>query len=666
MIVNNEQEVLQLVKDLREASERTRHDLLFRSTIDSAYYEGCQWIASNGKYGTAKAGRLITSLNPDRGKLRVTLNRVTRNIIRVSTSTHPSQIVADVAPRGKRFGPDDFNQAKLLETMLQGALDATGFLGHARTANHRRCIGGTFGIGFSLDSTVSMRDVEGQQREVPDVRMRAMVFPAHHLSLDPAVDSHNLCDHDAVLYTDIWTKTKAERVLGVTLNKEDCQEIGQLAQHEIAMNELVGDSLYDKYRRDSKSLGVRVHQLHVKDEDDRFGQMFIVIESKAEKKVVNADDPSTPFGGNAMPLGLIRAHRRANVHWGLSDVAMIATDQDILNLHATLYHRVLQSSGRPKWLVDPKTLGRSVSMEDTRRILNNEVGGVVPLDMGRASERRYEPRMIDLPGPQPHLIEGQREAERGMQEGAFRAEGHLGQTKSHVANASFDRALEEADAPIGIRMQEDIETYQSLFHCLLGTEIKSAQMQSYSTVRSLVKLGMDEMDLGTILQTDPNDAPVKISIRESSVRYRGPLRRRQDLEGAVQLGAANATEYRLAMAQDMDTPIAHGDAVWAQEASKIAQRVVLGQPFQPMSAGPVAGQWILNALRMALVDPRARDPQIRQNLDQAIALQQQMNLMDAIASDPALAMQQQQAAQQGGQQAQALPDEVDLSEILAG
>jgi hypothetical protein len=303
-------------------------------------------------------------------------------------------------------------------------------------------------------------------------------------------------------------------------------------------------------------------------------------------------------------------------------------------------------------------------MEDVRRSLNNEVGGVIDVDMGRASERRFEPRMIDLPGPQPHLIEGQREAERGMQEGAFRASGHLGETKSHVANASFDRALEEADAPIGIRMQEDIETYQSLFHCLLGTEIKSAQMQSYSTVRSLVKLGMDEMDLGTILQTDPNDAPVTITIRESSVRYRGPLRRRQDLENAVGLGAADATEYRLAMAQDMDTPIAQGDAVWAQESNKIAQRVLLGQPFQPMSAGPIAGQWILNALRMALVDPRAQDPMVRQNLDRAIAMQQQANLMDAIASDPKLAMEQQAGAQQGQPEAEALPNEVDLSEIL--
>ncbi|NRA59074.1 MAG: hypothetical protein HRU13_13255, partial [Phycisphaerales bacterium] len=459
MIVNNEKEAIQLLQSLRMASDHTRRDLMARSIQDQAYFAGCQWIHSNGQYGSAKIGRLLTSLNPDKRKLRVTLNRVTRNVLRAASSTRPSKILAEVTPLGDRSGPDDYHLADLFETMLEGAIDSTGFLNCARQANLRRCVSGTYGVGFALDATQSRRNVGGVERDVPDIRLRAMMFPAYYLSLDPSVDSHNLCDHDEVVYSDIWTKAKAERVLGQKLDEKDLLPIGQLAAHELAMNELVGYTLFEKYRKDSQKLGVRVHQMHVKTEDGRFGQMFVILETKGSRRIVNADNPETPFGGHAMPLGLIRAHARADCHWGLSDVSMVKADQDILNLHATQYHRIMQKAGHPKWIVDRRALGRSVSEEEVARNLNNEVAGPIFVDPGRRDEKAVMPTMHNLPGPQPFLLEGQDRSEQAILDGTFRAPGHVGQTKSHVADASFQRAIEEADVPVGIRVEEDIETY---------------------------------------------------------------------------------------------------------------------------------------------------------------------------------------------------------------
>jgi len=664
MIVNNEREALQLLREQRSASEQTRRDLLTRSVIDQAYFEGAQWVSSRGAYGSAKVGRLLTSYSPDSPKLRVTLNRVTHNVLRVTASTHPDAFNIDVQPSGQRAGPEDWHLADLFEQVLHDASRGARFLAAARTANHRRCICGTYGIGFSLDSRTVERNVDGEDREVPDVRLRAITFPPERLSLDPSVDDQDLLAHDVVIYSDIWTKQQAEKTYGIELEDNELVEIGSLASHEIAMHGLIGGKLYDRYRQDSKRKGVVVHQMHVRTEDGRHGQMFVVVEAGREKRVVNADDPSTPFGGNAMPLALIRGHKRANVHWGLSDVAMLRADQDLLNLHATLYNRVLQAAGRPKWMVDKAALdSRGASAEDVRGTLNNEVGGVIFYNGGSRGERHNPPQMVDTPGPQPHLVEGQRRHEDAMRTQAFRAEGHLGGTKSHVPDASFQRALEEADMPVGIRMGEDLETYGALLHCLLGTEIESVRAGSFSTLRRLARLGIDATGIGRMVQTDADDPPVTIRIRESSVRYRSPLRRRQDLENSVALGATDATEYRLAMASDLDTPVWRSDGAWAEHADRIARSVLLGEEFEGIPAGPIAGSWILQSLRLAMVDPRAEQPETRQRLLRAIAAQQQANFQDQIASNPELAMQAQAAQQPAQAQAS---ETLSLGEVLGG
>jgi hypothetical protein len=55
--------------------------------------------------------------------------------------------------------------------------------------------------------------VDGQQATIPDKRIRAFGFDFTRLILDPARMSAPLCDHDEVIYSDVWTAAKLKRVL---------------------------------------------------------------------------------------------------------------------------------------------------------------------------------------------------------------------------------------------------------------------------------------------------------------------------------------------------------------------------------------------------------------------------------------------------------------------
>jgi hypothetical protein len=207
-----------------------------------------------------------------------------------------------------------------------------------------------------------------------------------------------------------------------------------------------------------------------------------------------------------------------------------------------------------------------------------------------------------------------------------------------------------------MRVREDIERHEEMLRNLQGTMIRLAKMGNPSTLKILERAGFDGADMQAFAAQDENDPPCCIKIRESSVKYRSNEEKKQDLMFGVQSQAISATEYRRAMASDLDTPLTQDDAFMGKEANRAAMRCLAGRPWQPIPLGQYQEQFIM-AFRKALLSPRAmQNPQIGQLLIVAIQSQMQVGQIEMQMSQPP---QPEQAAEGG--QAQADP----VQEIMA-
>lgn len=647
MRFTTKEDALEWVRTTRQTAAPLRDELSRKIAVGHCYHEGIHWLqeiqVQPGRYGYR---RLDANYHPEADHLRVTANQITYRVQKVAASTYPDRIAVEARTPDRDFSISTLAAAKASQDAVNSQIDRGGLLAAARNANFARCVAGSWGLGIALTGFKSVvEDVE-----TDDYSLRFFDFDPLKLTLDPFIESRNLIDHDVVVYSDAWTHHKITRELGIAFTPkqlEALQEVGTLTPFEQDLANLSGGRLMAHYRRHSKTKGAMVHQIHAKSPgSSRFDRMWVLVELPEGPVAPTGlgEGMETPFGGCGLPFVLLHAHQRLRSPWGISDVMMMRDDQNIVNLIKTIETRMIQKSAGWQWLLDKRSVPKGTTDDQVKSMFSNAISGVVAYEGRTRNEGIQPPTLVQYPQPPQYLPETLRWHADQIREKTHRAEATFGQTKSHVPDASFQRALDEADQVGGTRVREDIQSYEVLGNTLLGTIAKQCAADVPSMLATLKAAGLTGDDLKILSELDPVRPIVTIAIRESSVRFRSHDARRQDLQIALQAQAIDPMRYRAEMARTLDSPIVHMDGLMTEAASDAVQAILLGKPWEPMPLGEYSVVF-MDAFRAATFDRRAT-PETQQLLRQAMADQLAMDARERSMADPSLDIQRQQAEEQ--------------------
>lgn len=671
MDFKNPRAVQDFAEELNESYRPVRAEQARTQMVNMCMYEGLQWIYRGQGIGTQYSSNYLNrspvSWNPDFAKLRVTCNRMARFIQKSAAATCPEDIRVDVTPPDADAGVPASLAAQTQDDLLNAVILSSGLLRSWKNANFLRSITGCWGIGMHLrggDLNLPMGP-KGENVTIYDQTFRCYDFDGINLTLDPHNLHLELTEHDCVVYSSVWTLHKIQRVLGITLDEADCKTVGELTPVFQDTNQLSGGRLYAAYAAHSRTKGAKVHQMHVKSGvNPRFDRMYIAIEpASGDWNVLNIDDPTNPFGGCGLPFMLLTGHPRGDGKGWISDASMMKDDQDALNLAKTMLFRQMQKNSGWQWLIDKKSLSSGKSEEEFERQFTNTVAGSIFYEGGDRNRPVNPPQLVNYPPPQQFLSMMADESEESMRKQIHRSEGHFGQAKTHVAASTEQMVLEASDDVLGQRSQDDIMRGDAFLRTMLGTAIGLCKRGSPGTLAIAREAGLQPEDFALISGFDENNPPCSVHIRESTVRYKSHTAKRRDLDNTLSLQAIDAFSYRMAYAQDLDSPITEDDRFYASKARKAAFDVLMGNDWEAIPLGEYSRLFIAE-FRKALLDRRAMsDPVTKQRLTKAI-----IDQTEADAAEVAL----RQALAQGGQpQAGAAPvsevpeQDQNLSEIMS-
>ena len=653
-------ELFDRVTELERAYGGSHSALAVKVARDASYYEGLQWCISSG--GTLV--RHPERVNADSGKVRITANRITRNVERVASQTFPSTLNVTAKLPDRDRGPDAAHRTDVFEDAVHCMARGARFMAARQVANDRRAIVGDYGVGLTIE--------QGQRAGRDDSYMRCFHFAPTSLWLDPAVDEVDLRCHREVAFRDVWDASRIERVFGVKLDRDNLKSVGQLTTGERELSRISDGRLFPQFRSDSKTKGAVVWQWHMRGHGGRFDEMYVVIEadppdSRREDTSkgmiwVNEDDPVSPFGGDGLPLAMYRGRSRYMGPWSISDTALLINDQDRVNLAATLETRWLLRSAGFQIVADLATLKDKGAKESFQNAMTNQLGGAAFID---TKNRRgaQQPYIMNYPTPPPFLPEMARNAGREMEQQLALSDPSLGRTKSHVADRTVGRVLEEIGEVKSMRIRNDLDQDAKFLTMMLGTGISLAKEGSPTILGELRSEGFEPRDLRVLLNADPENMGVTLKVHESSVRNRPPEVKREELFNSVTAGLVNPIDARLSLVTDLEAPLMEHDGFMAAEAVKATQEILGGEEWEPIPLGGYT-QFFIQAFTIALRSRQARrDPDARQRLSAAIQLQQEMAVQQALASDPALAAQGRPP--EGAPPEQAPPPAMTIGEVLA-
>lgn len=598
---------------------------------DMCLYEGIHWITSNeiqvtGPFSELKA--LVTSQDPDK-RIRVTANRVHWLVQKAMAATHPSNLSVNVFPPDADWSTEASYRAQVLEDAANCFIDKVNYLGTRQDANFHRSCCGHWGVGLNVRM--------GEGGVASDV-VETFDFDATHLTLDPHVKCRDLERHDVVGFTDVWTYEKLAQIYpeyARGIEKEQLKTCGQLAPMHLKLSELTGGRVFSQFDAHSNSKGVLIHQVHCKNPDTgRFEYMYVLIDDADPTNTegmrwANMDNAMSPFGGDGLPLALYHAHNRPGSLWSIGDARMVRDEQHSLNFIRTMLFRILRKHGGPTWVIDRNSMGQGRNAEDWKRKFHNGPGAIIDYESSRDRQRPVQPpQLISYPSPPAFLTEMSRQAEETMKDLVHRAEGNFGQTKSHVPDSSFQRAIEEADQVLGIRIERDIKTDERMARLLLGTGLRMAQSRSPFVLADLKETGFGPDEFTVVAMTDPTRLSGTVKLRQS-VRHRSENAKKQDLDMALQAGAMSPREYRRELASTLDRPLFEEDRYYVTEARKWARRIRDGMEWQPIALAEQNEVFIAEFRRALISSKVMMDPGARDRLTRAIEGQMQMMMAEA-------------------------------------
>lgn len=633
----NPKEISDFLSEIGEASLPQRRELAWNTGVARCYVEGLQWLtgrwAGQGFRKDATSGRMVTNFDPDSTALRVTDNITHTAVQKVAAHTRPDDFSMDVYPPDHDSSSEAFYIAQVHESLMNLGVEACNLVATAQVANFRRCVSGTHGIGVALQSGV--RVIDGQP--LPDQRMRTFQFDASNLILDPACQDMLLHEHEFVCYTDVWTADAIERTYGITLDREKLSTIEELEPVSQKLSVLSDSRLFSRFVRFSKTKGARVYQLHCKDATGCFGKWYVAIDTnEEEKKLLNPDDVSSPFGGCGMPFALLHGNWRTDSIWSWGEPAQMKDSQDQRNLAKSLFWRITQKHSGFQWIVDKRFFGTRPNKEDIAKELTNQVYGIVMGDLGNRGANVAPPQLVQHGNVPPFLMEVMQEFKLEAKEKIHTSEGLYGKVPTHVPTSNFQRAQDDAGQVLSARVHGDLQAYRHIVGVMHGTNVKLVQAKNPGTLAWLDKRGFEAQDFAVLLQSDPYDPPVQFKVREGSVRTRSYEAKKQALDTALQLQAISPQDYQAVLADELDSPLATETRQMIGEFRKAALRIIAGEQWVPLPLGEF-NPLCIKEFTKAQFDRRARqDPAARQRLGIAIQSQQAAWAQEQVASNPEL------------------------------
>lgn len=655
MDFTTEKTLTDFISEQRETVRPCLIDLATRVGVCQSYFIGIQWISDNFRLpgGTRGFGRYSADYSPDSPSLRTTVNKVTEYVLKARAATYPNEMSVEVLPSEAEYGVDSIVKAQAMENLTNAAIDDSGLLGKARTANDERSVSGSHILCLYIQSRMrEMVGEDGQVKLVPDATVKASTFEPYRLILDPANYSHNLRDHEYVGYYDVWPISKFRRVFGdylaqagIVIDDKKLQTVGQLAPIEVEMGRLSRGQLYQDYLTYSTTKGLIVQQWHFKDGSGRFSRWYLVIDTEQTGvRCLNFDNPETPFGGDGLPMVHLRGHARPRSPWGIGDVSMLRDKQDRLNLISSLTYRIVQKSAGHQWLVDLRAFPHGMDVDTIRNKFTNVVAGLVDYKPQTDRNQANPPQLVQTPPPQPVMLDmAQKIADEDMQASVFRADINYGVGKSHVPHATSELLVRESGQVLGIRAEEDAAAYEQLIAVLAGTYLKLAQQESPAVLSKLQREGFGPEDFATLSMIDPHYPACTFSIRQGSARYKSPSEKEAIMDAALQNQAVTPMEWRMAKVTDVDSPLFAADRRMSKAIMDKVQALVNGVPWVPAYLGEY-GAYALQCLREAALDRAVQaNPQLSALVTQAIETQMQMNVREIAAAQPTAPQQGLQA-----------------------
>lgn len=638
---NEAKDVGQFVLDYRRDNETERGEQSAYIAKCRCYYLGLQWIGhqfgpTGGGY--ARLVRWATDWVGRSGQIRATINRTTKHIIQVNSATNPSRLDVDGLTTDRATGVGDAELADLMESVANLAIDQCGLLAAARATNFERTVAGDHGIGLSLEQVPLTVDVEGQTVRVIGTTMRAFDFDATRLTLDPHNQSRNLRDHEWVIYSDVLTVHRMRRMFGdefmTTIDERKLKTVGQLMPVEMEFSSLSGGLLYNQYRQHSRTKGAVVHFVHGRGPDPRrYSLMYVVLEVGEKLPAVpNFDNPESPFGGDGLPYMVLRGHRRPSMRRSISDVGMQLDDQDKLNMMASLYlQQVANYTGQGKWLVDKAwSAHRGDDEEVIRRFNRHNIvfsGGMNP--------NAKPPTYVPMPEPSQALELTMDRMENSMREQAFRSEVHQGRLKTHQTNRNVQLSVELSELPLDDRINEDVMEYERFIGMLSATAAKAAQLGDPAILRSLQDVGFGQEEFARLAQINTDSIPVQLKLRQQGLRYRSRSSREQQLYDMANAQLVTPQTVRMVMADELDMPVSDLDKQVIRFCRQVAEMVMYGAEYAPVALGARI-DIMLEELTRALTSKMAKQiPGAIERLNQAILIQEQAIMMQAMAAQAA-------------------------------
>jgi hypothetical protein len=661
MILEKPDQAEQFLSEARDSSEQVRSMVCQTVSVNRCMYEGCQWLSGGRTSEYTEYGRRLTNWNPDTNKLVATVNRIPKLIHETAAASFADKMECEVSPRAAAGIQDEF-RAGVLEMALNDQISGImGYAEAARVANFRRCVDGTHGLGLRIKSGIrTMRGKKGDY-QAEDSAISAFPFDASRLMLDPGCQQRNLNDHDYVIYEEVWSIDRIRRELGLELDPDDAQNMGELKRIEKKFATLSQGRVYGDLERYSKTKAAQVCWIHYKGDSGRFGYMLCGVHAASGTKWINIEDQTTPFGGNGLPYVLLHGHQRPDSMWSLSDVSLLKDDQDRINLLKTLFFRILQKHAGFQWKVPVDSMKDLMSADEFRDQFNNYVAGMIQYKSGSRDRPNNGPELVKYPDPPSFLMEAARMYQDDMRHNVHRPEISSGGIKSHVPDSSYQTAVRNANQVLGNRVREDITAHETLLSVACGTLVALAKAQSPAVLARFNDLGFGPEEYAAIAQTDPARTGVDVTLRDSVIRYQSKEEKEERLWRGVQAQAIAPGKLRIALA-NMDTAIDDTDRRFQSEARKASLRVLLGEEWNPLPLGEHAEMYV-NAFRLALTDRKAiADPEVQSRLDRAIKSQLMLTAQEAMI------VGQPQAQPQTPQTASGQPDVpavADTSELTA-
>ena len=632
------------IREIRAQSTQQREAIERKEVVAFCYQIGKHWI--NESDIGFNVNQDFSPKRRRRTRDRISRNKIDMMTYKTAAASFPNRIRPNVILGVRDFTSDGAFEAQVNEDMLGVIVEKSGLDGAARRAGLRRTLTGQHGLGIELKMSKRSRKVGDNEVSFSDTEIKAFDFGAYMLSLDPAIESLDLMDHETVTYSDVWTREKILRKTGIKLSENQLTPFGKLTPIQQAGYFHSDGMAYSGFRAHSKTPAARIHFVYTKGSRDRFDYLYAMIEVSGGKMIPILENDNNPFGGSGMPLVIMQGYIPGRGSVYLSDFDLLKSHQDALNLTYTQFMRILRKNAGVQYMVDRNAYPRNASDDDIRGQLTNEAFGINLYDGKKGSP----PVPIQVPSPPPIFTESIRDHENTIQEAGFRPDATFGQVKSHVPDASFERALDAAGDVYGQRVISDLGQYKHLSSVILGTCIRLVQNESVGTIQLLHENGFGGAEFEAVLR-QRHDCPTgEVVIRDSAARYQSQTTIKRNLDNALAAGAVSPTEYRVSVLNDLDTPLSSSDRSAKAFAQASVRSIMSGEPYEPKPVSIPSHSIIVSEFEKAMLDPKI-DPESSSRLAQAIQAQ------NALLAPPEDA--------QAGAQAEQGPQATDSSSPLS-